>query len=1220
MKQCDEHFLRGLPVIILMTLFICGSIRASEPGQDEYLYARKLFDEKYYDLAAEQLERVLRDYPSISEAEEAHYLLGEAYLKAGDFEHSRAAFLRFAITFPKSPRAPEAMFKVGSALEKIQLSADAAEAYARVQGFYPKSQFAVAGLNRAIEIYLAIGDSIQAESRMDLMLDKYPSSEAADVSRFYKALILIKRGDRELGRRHLEWIAQRSTIDSIAAAAWLELGRIMRDRFELYAATEAFKQPVVQYPETRHALIAAVELADLYNYRGLTSDALELLKPVLRSSDENLLTSARIKAGDAYYRKSDYKNALSCYSQTAESNLEGALKTAWTLEMSGEKDKAFARYLQISSAKSEHAIEAGRRAAIISSELGQWDRSAQLWFRIISNAEYEDSTGRTSYELVRARANTGQSVRSAAQRALARYKSSPYNDEIAYFNYSELLRYSLDEKNPKIPDPRKNLINYPASAWLDSTVILYDYFLRHQVRSENLIEQMAELSSKHLGSVKKAKWALDWGDFYLHEFKDPVKALDQYSIALDQVVISTEDLLYAYQRSLEAYLFLYEGSLWEGDDFSMRMYADSSRSWLNQLIEVDPDGQRTADLTAELLRLDLVRFWDSSEQFSKTLDKINTSINEFGINKLPVTLIVRSLSCEIAIGFIDSSEIVRALEIANTALNSARDARIISRLSMLGILLHEMIGQYDEAYQAALKLVATHPETPGGAEAVSWLMENPRLSPQQRYEWFERFISDYPYLIETGIHYQLATELLDSLNRPLEALAARQQVRAAINWSLPRLDILEITDENSAYYRAKAYQKALKPLEAQEGFRILLNLNPEGEFAARCYLSLAEIKYHLNNIQMSIAYLDTLNRRFPSLLENRTGMRLRPVVLMADENYEEALWRWNELIASEENTDSLIIYKEQAVICMYRLNRLDEARDQAKEIYKLVQNEEDLNRYKALFYLEKGHALDRFGNYDKARKQYDLIIESYSFTQWADDAAYSRGRSLIQQGKIDEGIVELERFAENYPDSSLTQDALLTIGLTAYKSEKFSEAVSALKKVWARDSGKRLWNAAFKSLINVYKAARFWDAAIQLCRDYLARFPDAEDRLDRQMDIGWFYLQLGRWNDAINQYGELLPIADAEQEAEVQFYLGEAYMLKGDYNTAILEYMKVKVLGRKTKLDWGVTALYKAGICYEKLGESENAARMYRMIIAEQGETSNYGIAAKKRLETLPLK
>ena len=227
-------------------------------------------------------------------------------------------------------------------------------------------------------------------------------------------------------------------------------------------------------------------------------------------------------------------------------------------------------------------------------------------------------------------------------------------------------------------------------------------------------------------------------------------------------------------------------------------------------------------------------------------------------------------------------------------------------------------------------------------------------------------------------------------------------------------------------------------------------------------------------------------------------------------------------------------------------------------------------------------------------------------------------------GDVDEGITALERFLEDYPESEFISNAYLSLGLSHYDAEQYPESVAALKRVWENDSVSQQtgsysqWLTAFEVLIKVYRDLRFWDASIRLVRDYIERFPNAPDLLDRRMDIGQYYLQLGQWNDAIGYYRPLLPLANAEQEAEIQYYIGEAYFNSGDFRTAILEYLKVKLLGRRTQLDWGVTALYQTGLCYEELEDWAGAARMYQQIIAERGGTSNYGRAAQRKLDALP--
>jgi tetratricopeptide (TPR) repeat protein len=1201
-------------VFIILQTF---SAFAAEPGYDEYLYARKLFDEQYYDLAADQLERVLRDYPGLSEKEEAQFLLGEAYLKSNQFEGARGAFLRLAITYPKSPRAAESLFNVGIILEKTSDLPGAAEAYARVFGFYPKDRFSIIGLKRSADIFLAMGDTVAAEMRMDQLIENFPVSEAADCARLQRALMMIGKTDRLASRRHLEWIAERAGSDSIAAVASLELGKLLRDNHEFDAAAEAFRIPIKKMPGTELAAQASVELADLLSYRGLMKEALEVIAPALLTKNKSILNKARIKAGDAYYRLEDYKNALAYYSQTVDDDPEGAVKAAWTMEKSGSKNQAFSRYLKTSSTESQYAFEATRRAAILSGEFGQWDKADQLWTKLLNNPDYSDAFGRINYELVRARAKSGQSIRSAAQRAIARYKDSPYLDEIAYLNYAEELALNLDGNFKIIPDPNEAMKKFSASMWLDSAIVLNLFFVDHKVKSKNLMERMAELSSRPQGSVSKAKWAMDWGDFYLNEFKDPIKALDQYSTVLDQIIITPEDLLYSYQRIMTAYMYLYEEAIWEVDSFSVEMYSDSSHNWLKQLNEIDPGSEDTRKITTELRRLDLRATRSDPFLYNNVLDSIEADIASYGIEHVPADIVAEYLSGKLNSGQSDQEEIFSLTEIAQTAVNYSHDKRLTAKLKFINVILLELSGEKESALEMARKLSLEYPNTEGGAEALAWMIENPLLSVKERYGIYEQFISTYPYLIIPEVHFQVAAVLLDSLNLPLEALAARKRWKEVVEWEQPHLNIFELSDETSIYYQARGYQKASRLLDAQEQYRVLLNLNPQGKFAAACYLHLAEIKYSLGSIQLAVAYVDTLGVKYPNSVEYQSGTRMLPALLMESEDYEKALHDWEQLISVEINPDSTLKYQVQSVVCLYRLGRSEEARLRAKDIYKQYKDNADLDQYKALFYLEKGLALDKAGNNEDARKQYEAIIESYSLSQWSDDAAFSIGRSLIMENKVEEGIAELKRFTENFPDSSLAIDALLTIGLTAFREGDFSESVSALKKVWEWKKGERLWKTAFESLISVYKAARFWDAAVQLTRDYIERFPNAADLTNRQMDLGWFMLQLGQWETAINQYQQLFPIPDAEQEAEVQFYIGEAYMNAGNYRMAILEFLKVKVLGRKTKLDWGVTAIYKAGLCYEALNDPEGAARMFRMIIAERGETSNYGMTAKKRLDAL---
>ncbi|MDP8228540.1 MAG: tetratricopeptide repeat protein, partial [Candidatus Electryoneaceae bacterium] len=491
-------------------------------------------------------------------------------------------------------------------------------------------------------------------------------------------------------------------------------------------------------------------------------------------------------------------------------------------------------------------------------------------------------------------------------------------------------------------------------------------------------------------------------------------------------------------------------------------------------------------------------------------------------------------------------------------------------------------------------------------------------------ELLEQYRQTYPYRINAERYDRMRADLLDSLGRPLEALIARRNADIAASWGIPNLDILVVSNDTIRFSSANAFIHTGQLLQAHEQFRTLLNLYPKSGFAPAALLGLAQINYSYGQSVIASEYLDTLEGRFPHSPSNSFAEHLRPELLMKTEKYSTARSVLTRLIENSDDQDSLFHYRMQRTVCLYRLNRLQEARTAARAFYNDFRDHTDLNSAKAVFHLEKGRSLEKSGHPKDARKEYRIVTRDYRTTEWVDDAAYFNGLSLVASGEADDGIAALERFIEDYPESQYVPDAYLSLGLTHYDAERYPEAVAALQRVCENDStqlrtgSSGLWLTAFEVLAKVYRDLRFWDASIRLVRDYMELFPNAPDLLDRRMDIGQYYLQLGEWDEAIQYYRPLLSLADAEQEAEIQYYIGEAYFNSGDYRTAILEYLKVKILGRRTRLDWGVTALYQVGLCYEALEEWAGAARMYRQIIAERGGTSNYGRAAQRKLDALP--
>ena len=1206
----------GIKSVTSLLLCLALAAPAADQGRDEFLYARKLFEEGYYDLAAEQLDRCLRDFPGMTDAAEAQYLLGESHLRAGDPEKARAALLKAAIVYPQSPWAPEALFEVGVALEAMGRAGEAAQSYERVQGFYSGHRLAPEGLHRAAALYISAGDTTRAESVISLLIEKYPESEAADAGRLTRAAILASVGNHDAAEQYYEWVATRTTSDSLAAESWLQLGRYRRANWAFDRAAEALRKGIERAASSRQADAIRLELADLLTWQGSPDEALKTVSPLLTAKDRETLLAAKMEAGDAYYRRGEYQRALENYHAASDLPI-GALKAAWTAEMLVSPETALERYKKLAPRDIPEAAAARLRAAILAAQQRRWDESARLWEAVVTRDGAADSSGRIGYEYLRARQRAGMSIAAAVDSLKKRAAGGMWSDEIAYLAYLEAVKATGAQPNALPPLPEEFFSNYPASPYLDSALAVYDFQLRQRHRSERLMERMAELSSRPLGKVTPVQWAMDWGDFYLDDFKDPVKSIDQFDRVRDDTTASAGAHLYALQRGTQAYLMLYEAALWERDRVGSTMYGDSVRSRLTQLKKANLDANAWTLLAAESFRLDIKTANGDSARSAAALKRGRELIRSPSAGVIPTDAILAYLYKAVNLDFLDSAAVRELIGIEEGAIPRTRSERLLSGLKYLEVPALAKMGRTSAAVDTARIVANNHPLTVCGAAAKLWLAENPALPAAERMVMLDDYCRNYPYLGDTVELDLLAAELLDSIGKPLESLAAWERAKAAADWGKPPLDILDIPDDAARLRRGTALLRAGRYEPAEQEIQALLNFNPGGKSAPAAFLALAQIKQGEGEPADAAASLDSLERRFPFAPETAEGLHLKSRLLMDAANYRAAQLAWRRLAGGNETPDSIAFYLAQDVVCFHRLNDQDGAKTAAAEYIKRFKDRTDLDQYKALFLLEKGRAYDRAHQYDDAQKQYRAVREDYRMTQWADDAAYSAALSLVSQGKTADGAKALQKFVDDYPDSKLKWDALLSLGLEAYRAERYPEAASALKQIWDSPEAQRSWKPAFEALVAVYKDSRFWDAALRLTREYLTRFPDTPDDIDRRMDIGWLYLQIGDWDEGIRQYRSLLPLADPEREAEVQYYIGEAFMAKSDFRTAILEFMKVKILGRKTKLDWGVTALYQSGQCYEKLDEKDNAARMYQKIISETGATSNYGRTAQQRLDAM---
>ncbi|MEN3014362.1 MAG: tetratricopeptide repeat protein [Endomicrobiia bacterium] len=113
--------------------------------------------------------------------------------------------------------------------------------------------------------------------------------------------------------------------------------------------------------------------------------------------------------------------------------------------------------------------------------------------------------------------------------------------------------------------------------------------------------------------------------------------------------------------------------------------------------------------------------------------------------------------------------------------------------------------------------------------------------------------------------------------------------------------------------------------------------------------------------------------------------------------------------------------------------------------------------------------------------------------------------------------------------------------------------------------------------------------------------------------LGKSYYIIGNYKKAAEILEKVVPILEEKEGPDWIFMLAESYFLIEDYQQALKYYAKI-VLVYGNQPQYLLPAYFKAGNCYEKLGEIEKAKEMYKEIV-QKYPNSEYASKAAEKLK-----
>ncbi|MBI4548171.1 MAG: tetratricopeptide repeat protein [Ignavibacteriae bacterium] len=1197
-----------LNIFIFSLLIALGSLlvysQDSKENQ-EFKLAVGLYNDGMYDLAVEQFKNFINAYPNTSQGIEARFYLGSTQMKLKRYDEARITFQNFALAYVDHLKAPEAWINVGEAFHALDNDREAASAYERVKVFHPKSPLVPEALFKAAELYRHIGERENAKKMLRSIIQDYPTSKSVLPARLAIGEMYAEEGQTELAEREARRVAESDAPLSVRSSALFSIGKLQMATSLFTDAEATFKSLITTYPTTSAAQLAAFELSKLEQRSGKYAAAIEHVKKVASDdgADDSLQAAALFRLGGLYVTMKDYQNAPKSYERLISKFPKSSLATNALLEIGRvaslksnfrEAIGYLKQFLSMtSSGLKRRALLFAAQAALA---LTQYREAASYYSLAIEDFQEDTHNPMIMLELGKLYKTTQQDCRKAMvvfDQLAQKFPQSRYAID-AMIETGNCLE-QLGDIEGALKTYKEIQARYPTHDLYDSLDQDISFLQQYKLKNRDAgIEKLARLMGEVLTQKSKSELAFQLGEIYFNDLKDYTAAAKQFTIALNNSLDADKREETAYLRARSYHLLSEIGSdahslaLQPYDEF-LRQYpngkwSDNAAFYRYQLASRQKNPADILTLTKDFL----TKHQASSHRDLVLWDQANAQ---------------RTLG-----GFLETVSSLK--EIMTTFPTSHMIPNVLLQLGNTYLDLNNP----DSGALSWQRCSEHAPTSPSTLQAL-WRLADLRWKEKKYSEaitLWKRITTEFPY---SSMAKRAATMLPQAhlANGDYEEAIAIYENHWQEEQSSP---FKETKDFEIVYYLANAYEKKGDRQTATKYYNeyllnTVIDLNIDtGSNVSNAFYALGVLAQKQGNTKSASAYFKQ------AALHGRAGSATKDIadLLFQSEQYTEAAKQYVALAQSATDVSERQEYQSRAIVATLRMDKLTEAQ---KLIVDFEKTYGKTKKYRAEFEYEKANVYYRKQDHATAKKVFEKVADDYEGTPFGPWSHYYLAKMSEVGNKLEEAAKKYENILKKFPNSDVISRVNLSLGNMYFNVERFEEAIAYYQRITAEpQKAGDILPYAMNNLIEAYESTKLYDAALKMTRDYLERYPNEEDIIDKKIKIGVLYMKLGYYDQAVLHFQNLLSEVGSLLEAELRYNIGEAYYYKGDYQQAILEFLKVPyVVSKQGRVDWTATSFYMAGQAYEKMSKFDEAIGMYQQIIDRPGIDATFKAAARKEID-----
>ncbi|MBN2475027.1 MAG: tetratricopeptide repeat protein [Pirellulales bacterium] len=252
-------------------------------------------------------------------------------------------------------------------------------------------------------------------------------------------------------------------------------------------------------------------------------------------------------------------------------------------------------------------------------------------------------------------------------------------------------------------------------------------------------------------------------------------------------------------------------------------------------------------------------------------------------------------------------------------------------------------------------------------------------------------------------------------------------------------------------------------------------------------------------------------------------------------------------------------------------------------------------------------------DYKKAAVAYYAAMKQAGKTDLGEEAAYKLGLAYFLQDDLKNALQTFQYQQATWPEGPLASDGAFMEGECLSKQDQPKEALAAYQRV-TNPSNKETTALALLHAGQAAGQLKQWQKCLELATQCAEKAPDSPSLHMALYQQGWAQQNLGKPDEAMKLYPQVIAKANDEWAARAQFMIGEIQFEQKNHAEAIKSFYKV-IYGYGYP-QWQADATYEAARCFEVRREPDKAVQLYRMLIEKYADSDKVSLA-KQRIEQL---